>query len=182
MYKDITTPLTDEVIKDLKAGDRLLISGFIYTARDAAHKRMVDLIAQGKELPIEIKGQILYYVGPTPAKEGQIIGAAGPTTASRMDSTTEPLLKAGLKGTIGKGGRGKEIAKLFAKYGAVHMVAIGGAGAYLSKRIKSVSVVAYPELGTEAIHKMEFDKFPVIVINDINGRDFYHEAQAQYST
>lgn len=181
MDKNITTPLTEETLKDLRAGDRVLISGVVYTARDAAHKKMCDLIREGKPLPIDVKGQILYYVGPTPAKQGQIIGSAGPTTASRMDSTTEPLLKMGLKGTIGKGWRSKETAKLFPKYGAVHMVAIGGAGAYLSKCIKSVSVIAYPELGTEAIHKMEFDKFPVIVINDIYGKDFYEESQPKYS-
>lgn len=176
----LTTPVTDQDVALLNAGDEVLISGKVYTARDAAHKRLNELIAAGKPLPVDLKGAIVYYVGPTPPKPGQIIGSAGPTTASRMDSTTEPLLKAGMKGTIGKGWRGEECAKLFPKYRAIHFAAIGGAGAYLSKCIKSARVLAFEDLGPEAIYELEFVDFPVLTINDVHGRDFYDEARKQW--
>lgn len=169
----LTTPLTDEVVASLHAGDTVLISGALYTGRDAAHKRFIDLIKAGKPLPIDIKGQIIYYVGPTPARPGQIIGSAGPTTASRMDSTTPPLLEAGLKATIGKGGRTKELREVMKKHRTVYFAAIGGAGALLARCIKKVEVVAWPELGTEAVRRMEVENFPATVINDIEGNDLY---------
>lgn len=176
----LTTPVSEEDVAVLKAGDPVLISGKIYTARDAAHKRLVELIAAGKPLPFDLKGAIVYYVGPTPPKPGQLIGSAGPTTASRMDSTTEPLLKFGMKGTIGKGWRKEECAKLFPKYRAIHFAAIGGAGAYLSKCIKSSRVLAFDDLGPEAIFELEFADFPALTINDVHGADFYHEARKQW--
>lgn len=167
------TPLTDEDVAQLKAGDKVLINGKVISGRDAAHKRLIELIQAGRPLPFEVKGQIIYYVGPTPAKPGMPIGSAGPTTASRMDSTTEPLLKLGLKATLGKGNRGEECAKLFPKYRAVHFAAIGGSGAFLSKRIKSEKVLCWDELGTEAPREMIFEDFPAFCINDIHGADFY---------
>lgn len=181
MIKKIRPPLSDEDVANLKAGDHVLISGVVYTARDAAHKKMVDLIKQGKPIPIDVKGQIIYYVGPTPPKPGQVIGSAGPTTSSRMDSTTSPLLALGLKGSIGKGERSKELIKEFVKYRAVYFATIGGAGALLSKRIKKVELVAYPELGTEAIRRLEVEDFPVVVINDIYGNNFYEEGRRKYA-
>lgn len=177
----LTPPLTDDVIASLHAGDRVLITGVLYTARDAAHKRMIEELKKGGKLPFNIKGQALYYVGPTPAKEGQVIGSAGPTTASRMDSTTEPLLAMGLKATIGKGGRGKDIKPVFVKYKAVHMATIGGAGVLLARQIKKVEMIAYEELGTEAIRKLTVENFPAFVINDIYGNDYYEIAKEKYA-
>jgi fumarate hydratase subunit beta len=177
MLKKIMTPLTDIVIKSLKAGDEVLISGVIYTARDAAHKRLVLDI---KHPPLNLKDQIIYYCGPTPAMPGRPVGSAGPTTSGRMDGFTGPLLKAGLKGMIGKGPRSKETRALIKKHKAVYFVATGGAGALLAGHIKSSQVVAYPDLGPESIHRFEVLDFPVIVANDIKGRDIFEEGMKKY--
>ncbi|MCS7184839.1 MAG: Fe-S-containing hydro-lyase [bacterium] len=173
MIKKIQTPLTLDVLETLNAGDFVEISGVVYGARDAAHRRFKELIEAGKELPFDVKGAVIYYVGPTPAKPGYVIGSAGPTTASRMDSITPLLLKLGLKGTIGKGNRSEEVIEAMKNYKAVYFAAIGGSGALLSKRIKSSRIIAFEELGTEAVYEFYFDNFPAIVINDIHGRDFY---------
>lgn len=167
----IELPLTDAVVEGLRAGDYVHLSGRVYTARDAAHKRMAEALANGETLPIDLRGQVLYYVGPTPAKPGQVIGSAGPTTSERMDPFTIPLLEVGLKGAIGKGGRAPPVAEAFRKHRAVYFLAVGGAGALLSKHIKSVEVVAYEDLGTEAIRLMELADFPVVVCNDVYGGD-----------
>jgi fumarate hydratase subunit beta len=167
----IQLPLTDAVIDQLRAADYVYLSGRVYTARDAAHKRMVEALARGEPLPIDIRGQVLYYVGPTPARPGQIIGSAGPTTSERMDPFTIPLLEAGLQGAIGKGGRTPPVAEAFRKHHAVYFLAVGGAGALLSKQIRSVEEVAYEDLGAEAIRLMEVADFPVVVCNDVYGGD-----------
>ena len=178
----ITPPLTDEEVLELRAGDPVRITGVLLTGRDAAHKRLNELIKAGQPLPVDLKGQIIYYVGPTPAKPGQVIGSAGPTTGGRMDSTTEPLLRAGLKGAIGKGERGAAMREAFKKHKAVYFGAIGGSGAYLAKRITAQEIIAYPELGTEAIRRLTVEDFPVVVINDAHGSDFYQEGRAKYAT
>lgn len=176
----IYTPLTDEVVEKLRIGDRVLINGIIYTGRDAAHKRLVDLINKGESLPFNITGQILYYVGPTPPKPGQVIGSAGPTTSYRMDPFAPLLIAKGLKGMIGKGSRGKEVIDAMKKYKAVYFAATGGAGALISKRIKKSEVVAYEDLGAEAIRKLEVEDLPVIVVNDTRGNDLYIEGKKKY--
>jgi fumarate hydratase subunit beta len=176
----IQTPLTDEMVEKLKIGDKVLVSGFIYTARDAAHKHLVELVNKGQPLPFDIKGQIIYYVGPTPPKPGKVIGSAGPTSSYRMDPYAPVLMAKGLKGMIGKGSRGKEVIDAMKKYRAVYFAAIGGAGALLSKRIKNSEVVAYPDLGPEAIRKIEIEDFPAIVVNDTYGRDLYEEGRRKY--
>jgi fumarate hydratase subunit beta len=176
----ILAPLTDEVVEKLKIGDKVLINGVIYTGRDAAHKRLVELVNRGQHLPFDIKGQIIYYVGPTPPKPGKVIGSAGPTSSYRMDPYAPILMAKGLKGMIGKGSRGKEVIDAMKKYKAVYFAATGGAGALLSKRIKSSVVVAYEDLGPEAIRKIEIEDFPVIVVNDIYGRDLYEEGRKRY--
>lgn len=175
--KNLKVPLSDSDIADLKAGEQILLSGTIYTARDAAHRRMVEALDRGAPLPLDIKGQVIYYVGPTPAKPGQVIGSAGPTTSSRMDVYTPRLLNEGLKGMIGKGKRSAEVVEAITKNKAVYFAAAGGAGALLSKRIKKAEVVAYGDLGPEAIYRLEVEEFPVIVVNDIYGNDLYKEAQ-----
>ncbi len=172
---DITTPLTDEVIETLRAGDRVLISGVVYTARDAAHARLVKLLRSHKPLPVNLAGQVIYYAGPTPAKPGCVIGSAGPTTAGRMDSFTPELLAAGVKGMIGKGQRSQAVIDAMARHKAVYFAATGGAAAILAKRVDSCVVVAYPDLGCEAIHRLEVKDLPVVVINDCHGGDFYLE-------
>jgi fumarate hydratase subunit beta len=169
----ITTPLNDELISQLHSGDRVLITGKILTARDAAHKRLYELLINNKELPVDLKGQIIYYVGPTPAKPGEIIGSAGPTTSSRMDIYTPLLIANGLKGMIGKGVRSDEVLEAIKKYKAVYFGATGGAGALLSKKIVKSKVVAYEDLGPEAIYELWVQDFPVIVINDCYGNDLY---------
>jgi fumarate hydratase subunit beta len=171
--KCLNTPLGDEDVKSLKAGDTVAISGVIYTARDMAHKRLCELIDAGKKLPIDLKGQVIYFVGPTPPGPGRVIGAAGPTTSSRMDAFSPKLIAAGLKGMIGKGYRSREVRAALVKYGAVHFSTIGGAGALLSKHITSAEVVAYEELGTEAIRKLEVADFPAIVAYDAQGNSVY---------
>jgi len=180
MEKRIFTPLTDEIIEDLRAGDKVLLNGYVYTARDAAHKRMLQEYEQTGKLPFDIRGQVIYYVGPTPPKPGHIIGSAGPTTAYRMDKYTPKLLELGLKGTIGKGWRGPEVKEALRKYKAVYFAAYGGTAAILSKHIVSVEMVAYEDLGPEAIRKLEFKDFPVIVANDIYGGDVFEEGQKKY--
>ena len=172
---ELTTPLTKEKIKSLKSGDYVYITGTIYTARDAAHKRMSEALARGEELPIDVKDQIIYYMGPTPAREGQVIGSAGPTTASRMDKYAPKLLNLGLSGMIGKGKRSQDVIDAIVLNEAVYFAAVGGAGALLSKCIKKSEVVAYDDLGTEAIRKLEVENFPAIVVIDRNGNNLYEE-------
>jgi fumarate hydratase subunit beta len=176
----ITTPLSDEILQTLKIGDQVRISGILYSARDAAHKRLVELLSQGRRLPIDLKGQIIYYVGPTPPKPGMVIGAAGPTTSYRMDSYAPGLIKNGLKGMIGKGPRGPGVIEAIKKYKAVYFAATGGIGALISKTIVKSQVVAYADLGTEAIRRMEVEDFPAVVVNDIDGNDLYREGRQQY--
>lgn len=176
----VQLPLTDDIIATLRTNDYVLLSGGVFTARDAAHKRMVEALANGDPLPIDIRGEVIYYVGPTPARPGTIIGSAGPTTSERMDPFTIPLLDAGLRGAIGKGGRSPQVAKAFADHGAVYFLAVGGAGALLSKQIRSVEAVAYEDLGTEAIRRMELADFPVIVCNDVYGGDLLSEGRAEW--
>jgi len=171
----LSTPLKGEDILKLKAGDRVKINGKIYTARDAAHKNMIELLARGEDLPVDLEGQVIYYAGPAPAKPGYVIGPVGPTTSGRMDSYTVPLLARGLKGMIGKGVRSAEVKAGLVKYGAVYFAAVGGAAALLSRRVKNARVAAYPELGPEAVTELEVEDFPVIVINDIYGNDLYSE-------
>jgi fumarate hydratase subunit beta len=180
MSKRIALPLTDEILKDLKAGDNLLLTGIIYVARDAAHKRMVDALEQGKPLPFDIKGATIYYMGPTPARRGRVIGSAGPTTSGRMDAYAPRLIAEGLKGMIGKGSRSKAVKDAMVKHRAVYLGAVGGAGAIISKSIKKTDVIAYEELGAEAIRRLEVEDFPVTVINDIYGGDLYEEGKARY--
>ncbi|WP_319372107.1 Fe-S-containing hydro-lyase [uncultured Ilyobacter sp.] len=176
----LTTPLTAEVTEKLKAGDIVQITGTIYTARDAAHARLVKLIEEGKELPFDLEGQIIYYVGPTPAKPGNPIGSAGPTTSYRMDPYAPLLLDKGLKGMIGKGGRSKEVRDACVRNKGIYFAATGGAAALIAKCIKKAEVIAYEDLGAEAIRKMEVVDFPAIVINDVNGNDQYETGQAEY--
>lgn len=176
----ITTPLNEEVITKLKAGQQVLISGQIYTARDAAHKRLVELIDQNQPLPIDLQGQIIYYVGPTPAKPGQVIGSSGPTTSGRMDAYTPALLRLGLKGMIGKGSRSQEVLQAIQDHKAVYFAAVGGAAALIARRIKAATVVAYPDLGPEAIHYLEVQDFPAVVVNDIYGNDLYIAGKAAF--
>lgn len=176
----ITPPLTDEVIAKLKTGDRVLITGVIYTGRDMAHKYMVEGHRKGQAFPFDLKGQILYYTGPTPAPPGRPIGAAGPTTSYRMDKYAPYLLEHGLKGMIGKGQRGAEVRDAIRKNRAVYFAAIGGAGALISKAIRKAEIIAYPELGTEAIHRLEVEDFPAFVVNDIHGGDLYDLGRAEY--
>lgn len=180
MIKKITPPLDDKILKDLRIGDKVSITGKIYTARDAAHKRFVETLNRGGQLPIDLRGQIIYYVGPTPAKPGYVIGSAGPTTSIRMDSYMEPLLKAGLKATIGKGYRSWAVVELLKNYKAVYFIATGGAGALISKKIKSAKIIAYEDLGPEAVMELEVEDFPVIVANDIYGGDIFEEGVKKY--
>jgi fumarate hydratase subunit beta len=173
-------PLSDDDVKRLKIGDRILINGVIYTGRDAAHKRLFDLLKGGKDLPFDIKGQIIYYVGPTPAKPGQALGSAGPTTSYRMDAYSPSLIERGLKGMIGKGMRSDAVKEAMKKYKAVYFAATGGAGALLAKRVKKAEVVAYEDLGPEAIRRLEVEDLPVIVVNDVQGNDLYIEGEKKY--
>jgi fumarate hydratase subunit beta len=182
MTKKVKLPLTDETLEDLKAGDNILLTGVMYVGRDAAHKRMIEALDQGKPLPFDIKGQTVYYMGPSPARPGQVIGSAGPTTSGRMDSYSPRLIAVGLKGMIGKGMRSPAVKDAMKKYKAVYLAAIGGAGALISKSIKKSEVIAYGELGAEAVLRMEVEDFPAIVINDIYGGDLYEEGKAKYKT
>lgn len=176
----ITTPLTREKVKELRAGDSCLISGVIYTARDAAHKRLCELVAAGKELPLDVKDSVIYFVGPTPAKPGQAIGSAGPTTSYRMDAYSPTLISLGLTGMIGKGKRGQEVVDAMKEHGAVYFGAIGGCGALLSKCVKKAEVIAYDDLGAEAIRRMEVEDFPAVVIIDSLGNNLYQTGRADY--
>ena len=180
MDKKISAPINDEIVKELKAGDYVYITGTIYTARDAAHKRMSEALEKGKNLPIELKNNIIYYMGPSPAREGRVIGSAGPTTASRMDKYTPNLLDLGLKAMIGKGKRSKEVIEAIKRNSCVYFAAVGGAGAILSKCIKKSEVVAYDDLGTEAIRKLYVEDFPVIVVIDSDGNNLYETAVREY--
>jgi fumarate hydratase subunit beta len=180
-FKYITTPLSDADVESLKAGDRVRITGVLYTARDAAHGRLLTLIEKGEPLPIDVKGAIIYYTGPTPPQPGQVIGAIGPTTASRMDKFTPALLKLGLKATIGKGYRGQAVKDALKQFKGIYFGTVGGAGALLSQHIKKAEFVAYEDLGTEAIRRLEVEEFPAIVLNDCHGGDLYQDGQRQYA-
>jgi fumarate hydratase subunit beta len=176
----LRTPLSDEDVEGLKSGDRVLINGIIYTGRDAAHQRLFNLLKEGRTLPFDLQGQIIYYVGPTPAKPGQVFGSAGPTTSYRMDAYTPALLERGLKGMIGKGMRSEEVKEAMKKHKAVYFAATGGAGALLGKRVKKAEVVAYEDLGPEAIRRLEVEDLPVIVVNDVRGNDLYIEGEKTF--
>lgn len=178
----LTTPLNDDDMNRLRIGDSVLLNGIIYTGRDAAHKRLVELLKEGKDLPIDIKGHIIYYVGPSPAKPGKPIGSAGPTTSYRMDPYSPALMKIGLKGMIGKGPRGEEVKKAIRQYKAVYFAATGGAAALIAYSIKNAEIVAYEDLGAEAIRKLTVVDFPCVVANDIHGGDIYQEGIAKYAT
>ncbi|UFH59796.1 Fe-S-containing hydro-lyase [Sulfurovum mangrovi] len=177
---NLTTPLSSEDTKQLKAGDTVFLSGTIFTARDAAHKRLVELIEKGEELPFDLEGSVIYFVGPTPPKPGDPIGSAGPTTSYRMDSYSPTMLKHGSKGMIGKGKRNQEVKDACVAYDGIYFGATGGAGALLGKQIKSAEVIAYPELGPEAVRRIEVENFPVTVINDTYGSDLYQMGREQY--
>jgi fumarate hydratase subunit beta len=177
----LTTPLSTQDVEKLNIGDKVLLSGVLYTGRDAAHRRLFDLIADEKELPIDIQGQVIYYVGPTPAKPGKPIGSAGPTTSYRMDSFAPKLIELGLKGMIGKGNRSQAVIDAMRQYKAVYFGATGGAGALIAKRIKKAEIVAYPDLGPEAIRRLEVENFPVTVVNDTKGNDLYVEGIKRYA-
>jgi fumarate hydratase subunit beta len=181
MPKKIALPLTEKTVKDLKAGDNLLLTGVLYVARDAAHRRLIESMDRGEPLPFDIKDQTIYYMGPSPAPPGRVIGSAGPTTATRMDVYTPRLLAAGLKGMIGKGVRSREVKDALKKYKAVYLAAVGGAGALISKTIAKSEIIAYPELEPEAILRLEVKDFPATVINDIYGGDLYIEGKKKYS-
>lgn len=180
MEKHISLPLSKEDAKSLKAGDYVYLTGTMYTARDAAHKRMQEALDGGKELPIGLEGTVIYYMGPSPAREGRPIGSAGPTTASRMDKYAPNLLDLGLQGMIGKGKRSAAVKEAVVRNGAVYFAAVGGAGALLSKAITASEVVAYDDLGTEAIRKLTVENFPVIVVMDAEGNDLYETAVKEY--
>lgn len=181
MNRRISAPVSPEDRKSLKAGDYVYLTGTIYTARDAAHKRMQEALDEGKPLPVELEENVIYYMGPSPAREGRPIGSAGPTTASRMDKYTPALLDLGLGAMIGKGKRTKAVQKAIVRNGCVYFAAVGGAGALLSQRIKSSQVVAYEDLGTEAIRKLEVEDFPVIVVIDSQGNNLYETAVKEYA-
>ncbi|MCI5480567.1 MAG: Fe-S-containing hydro-lyase [Lachnospiraceae bacterium] len=180
MDRHIQAPLCSETVKELRAGDYVYITGTIYTARDAAHKRMKEALDRGEALPMELKDNIIYYMGPSPAREGRPIGSAGPTTASRMDKYAPELLDLGLKGMIGKGKRTEEVKAAIIRNQAVYFAAVGGAGALLSKRILSSEVIAYDDLGAEAIRKLQVENFPVIVVIDSQGNNLYETAVREY--
>ena len=180
MDKHITAPISDEDAKELRAGDYVYITGTIYTARDAAHKRMAEALAAGEPLPIDMKNNIIYYMGPSPAREGRPIGSAGPTTASRMDKYAPLLMDQGLKGMIGKGKRSAEVREAIVRNPAVYFAAVGGAGALLSKAVKKAEVIAYDDLGTEAIRKLEVENLPAIVVIDSEGSYLYEDVAKKY--
>ncbi|MEE0420290.1 MAG: Fe-S-containing hydro-lyase [Lachnospiraceae bacterium] len=180
MERHIQAPLNKEDIKDLRAGDYVYITGTIYTARDAAHKRMQETLERGESLPLEMEGNLIYYMGPSPAREGRPIGSAGPTTASRMDRYAPELLDLGLGGMIGKGKRSKEVVDAIVSNRSIYFAAVGGAGALLSQRIKNAEVIAYEDLGTEAIRRLEVEDFPVIVVVDAEGNNLYETAIEKY--
>lgn len=178
--KRVRTPFTNEALKQLKAGDSVLLSGYIYTARDAAHKRLVELLEQGRPLPFDPEGQAIYYVGPSPAKEGRPIGSAGPTTSYRMDAYTPQLLEKGLKGMIGKGKRSGEVIEAIKKHGAVYFAAIGGAAALNARCVKASELVAYEDLGAESINRLLVEDLPLVVVIDCEGENYYETGRQQY--
>jgi fumarate hydratase subunit beta len=178
--RSVELPLTDELVETLHIGDELLLTGEMYVGRDAAHKRMVEALEAGRPLPVDLKGQVIYFMGPTPAKPGKVIGSAGPTSSYRMDAYSPRMISEGLKGMIGKGMRSPEVKEAIKKYKAVYLGAIGGAGALISSCIKKAEVVAYEDLGTEALRRIEVQDFPVTVVNDIHGGDLYEEGRAKY--
>lgn len=180
--KKITTPLSEDVIAGLRAGDKVEITGTFYTARDAAHKRLVKMVKDGEKLPFDIRGQVIYFVGPTPPKPGMPIGSAGPTTSGRMDIYSPCLIELGLKGMIGKGARSKEVIEVMRTHKCVYFAAIGGVAALLSKKIGKAEIIAFEDLGTETVRILEVRDFPAIVINDIYGGDLYKEGIKQYSS
>jgi fumarate hydratase subunit beta len=181
MAKKVQTPLTDEVVKDLKIGDEVLLSGTIYTARDAAHKKLVDLIESGEELPFDPEGSVIFYVGPSPAPPGKPIGSAGPTTSYRMDPFVAKMMEAGMKGMIGKGNRSEPVLEELKKNIGVYFGATGGAAALLAGSIKEAEVIAFPELGAEAVRKLTVEDMPLIVINDCYGNDLYKEGREKWA-
>lgn len=180
MLRELKTPFKREDLKDLKAGDNVLISGVIYTARDAAHKRLCELLEKGEKLPFDIKGALIYYVGPTPAKPGKVIGSAGPTTSYRMDPYAPRLMDEGLMAMIGKGKRNDEVKNKIIEHGACYFAAIGGAAAIIADRIKSAKIIAYEDLGAEALRELYVEKFPATVIIDPSGHDLYIEGREEY--
>ena len=180
MVRNITSPLDMQVIENLRAGDQVLISGTLYVARDAAHKRLVETLDKGEKLPFEVEGQTVYYMGPSPAKPGKVIGAAGPTTSGRMDAFAPRLMEAGLKGMIGKGARNQNVKDALKKHKAIYFAGIGGAGALISQCIKEAEVVAYDDLGAEALRRLTVENFPATVVNDIYGGDLYEEGKVKY--
>ncbi len=179
-YKKITAPFDDETACSLRAGDRVLISGVIIAARDAAHKKLVETLNEGKKLPVDLTNAVVYYVGPSPAKPGEAIGSAGPTTSGRMDAYTPRLLAEGLKGMIGKGYRKPEVIEAMKKYKVPYLAAVGGAGALIGQSIKKYTVLAYEDLGPEAVAAMEVEDFPAIVVVDCDGNDYYEQGQIPY--
>ena len=179
--KELATPLSDADVESLRAGDRVRITGVLYTARDAAHGRLLPLIEKGETLPFDPRGQIIYYTGPSPARPGSVVGSIGPTTASRMDKYVPALLKLGLKGTIGKGYRSQPVKDALRQHRALYLGAIGGAGAVLSQFVKKLEVIAYEDLGTEAIRRLEVEGFPAIVLYDCHGGDLYQDGQKAYA-
>jgi fumarate hydratase subunit beta len=178
--KRIRAPLGEDDIHSLRAGEQVLLSGVVYTARDAAHARLVEAVAAGQELPFPLAGQVLYYTGPCPAPPGRAVGSCGPTTSGRMDCYTPPLLARGLKGMIGKGERSAEVVEAIRRHRAVYLVTIGGAGAYLARCVRSAEVVAYPELGTEAVRRLEIEDLPCVVAIDAEGNDMFARERARY--
>ena len=177
--KPVKIPFEEGVLATLKAGDLISLTGILFTGRDQTHRRLVALLDEGKELPVDLKGQLLYYVGPSPAKEGQVIGAAGPTTSYRMDAYTPRLLELGLKGTLGKGSRSMPVRESMKKHGAVYFATVGGAGALLSKSIIKSDLVAFEDAGPEALFRFEVENFPAVVINDLEGNDYYEMVTAE---
>ncbi len=180
MIQNIASPISAEIIEKLIVGTRVLISGVIYTARDAAHHRLIQALDKGDKLPFDLKGQTLYYMGPSPARQGEVIGSAGPTTSSRMDTYTPRLIAAGIRAMIGKGNRSPAVKEAIKEYKAVYFATIGGAGALLAKSIKQVEVIAYEDLGTEAILRLNVENFPAIVADDIYGEDLFDQGKAKY--
>ena len=179
-YIKLTTPLTKEKIENLHSGDKVLLTGIIYTGRDAAHKKFIETLEKGEKLPFDINGTVIYYVGPTPEKPGEVIGSAGPTTSYRMDDYAPRLIKIGLMGMIGKGKRDKNVVDACVSFGSIYFGATGGAAALIAKKIKSSKVIAYEELGPEAVRELYVEEFPLIVINDCTGRDLYEEGTAKW--
>uniref|UniRef100_A0A7C4GGA4 Fe-S-containing hydro-lyase n=1 Tax=candidate division WOR-3 bacterium TaxID=2052148 RepID=A0A7C4GGA4_UNCW3 len=180
MTKKITAPLSEQTVRELAAGDAVSISGIIYTGRDAAHKRLFEAIQAGRPLPFDLRGAVIYYVGPSPAKPGQVIGSAGPTTSYRMDAYSPLLIEHGLRGMIGKGNRTQPVIEAMKKFGAVYFAAVGGAAALIARSIKAARPIAYDELGPEAVQELRVEEFPAIVINDVHGNDLYEQGVAKY--